>query len=275
MGGDLYLEGTTVIDACEFAVSGPKELRGIVMYSGANLTISNSNFLSQGGSGDPIITSVGFEVTLIRNRFVAHEGQMATTVFLGQDFAGVYPQQFRIVENLFYNDDPDQYGRQTALSFSGPDLDVEISGNTFVGCGIYGDFAGHPLKCQHNIFYKSAVVLHAPGSHLTCNCVSDSSYWRPNPSVTWSDMVFHDPIFCGPEAGDFHISREGPCAEGHSPGACGTIGLYEPACDLNPVEERSWGSIKARFLRKLGDRAAVDSVAAGGGSRRPWSPPRK
>ena len=57
-----------------------------------------------------------------------------------------------------------------------------------------------------------------------------------------------DPLFCGPESGDFTIQLDSPCAPGNHPdgAACGTIGALPAACGT-PTEPTTWGAIKSMY----------------------------
>jgi hypothetical protein len=57
-----------------------------------------------------------------------------------------------------------------------------------------------------------------------------------------------DPLFCDPEAGDFHIQSDSPCAP---PGAtdCGLVGALPVGCGPVWVERESWARIKTRYRR--------------------------
>ncbi len=252
MGGDLLLNGGITIDHCAFDVASEAQERGVCIWSRAHdLTITDSDFRSTGGT-DESITSWGTNVSLLRNRFIATGGRLATNVTLSTDAAGIYHQSFRISENLFWNEGPDEAGWQTSVTMGGPNVHIQMDHNDFVGCGISCYFDGDPLECHHNIFYKSRFDNLVPPSVATCNCVSDSAYWQPSQysQLEYEDMVFADPIFCGPDTGNFYISIHSPCAPGNSPDGCGLIGLYPADCDITPVQETSWGRIKARFLAR-------------------------
>lgn len=55
-----------------------------------------------------------------------------------------------------------------------------------------------------------------------------------------------DPLLCDPEAGDFHLRDDSPCAPDQSPW-CGQIGAWEVSCGATPAVATRWGAIKARF----------------------------
>jgi hypothetical protein len=254
MGGDLVvLSGRVTIDHCLFEIAAEADERGVCMWSWSSpLTITDSEFRSSESADGASIVSLGLNVSLLRNRFMATNGRLATSITLSQDFVGVFHQEFRISENLFWNSNPDESGWQTAFELGGPDVHIQLDHNDFIGCGVSCEFDGDPLVCDHNIFYKSRFEHLVPPSVATCNCVSDSTYWQPHQysHLEYEDMVFGDPMFCRVDTGDFGLSSHSPCAAEQSPAGCGLIGLFGIACDATPVRETSWGRLKARYLRK-------------------------
>lgn len=250
MGGDLLLAtGQVTIDQCSFDVAPEATERGVCIWSWADLVVTDCEFRSSQAANDASIVSLGAHISLLRNRFIATNGRLATTIHLSEDAGGIIDQEFRISENLFWNANPDEAGWHTALDLGGADVRVQMDHNTFAGCGVSCYIDGPPLECHHNIFYKSRFNHRVPRSVATCNCVSDSVYWQPHQysQLECRDMVFADPLFCSPDTGDFHISNHSLCAPEHSPNGCGLIGLFAAECDLVPVRESSWGQIKARF----------------------------
>ena len=60
------------------------------------------------------------------------------------------------------------------------------------------------------------------------------------------DNLFADPLFCDPDAGDFTLHSNSPCAP---PGAtgCGRIGALPVGCGPVVVKPWSWGKIKGAY----------------------------
>ncbi len=59
-----------------------------------------------------------------------------------------------------------------------------------------------------------------------------------------------DPQFCGVAgSGNFYLQADSPCAPGNHPDGygCGLIGAYAVNCGSVPVEQKSWGQIKALY----------------------------
>lgn len=66
-----------------------------------------------------------------------------------------------------------------------------------------------------------------------------------------SGNISEDPLFCDPEAGDYTLASESPCAPANS-GGCGRIGALDVGCVFTGVaagsgEPASWGAIKRLF----------------------------
>jgi len=60
--------------------------------------------------------------------------------------------------------------------------------------------------------------------------------------------ISEDPLFCGDENPDapYALHTGSPCAPEHNP-ACGLVGAWDIACGATPVEETSWGAVKALY----------------------------
>ena len=70
------------------------------------------------------------------------------------------------------------------------------------------------------------------------DCIADQAGMNGNFSA--------DPLFCDPEAGDFTLRANSPCAP---PGAtgCGLVGALPVGCGPVSVVEETWAGIKARY----------------------------
>jgi len=55
--------------------------------------------------------------------------------------------------------------------------------------------------------------------------------------------ICENPLFCHPSQGDYFLDYLSPCIIA----ACGLIGCLPPACGTIPVEETTWGGIKAKY----------------------------
>jgi hypothetical protein len=55
-----------------------------------------------------------------------------------------------------------------------------------------------------------------------------------------------DPLFCGLGAGDLRLESGSPCAPDANP-ECGLIGALPVGCGSTPVQESTWGGVKAMF----------------------------
>ena len=65
--------------------------------------------------------------------------------------------------------------------------------------------------------------------------------------------ISEDPLFCDPEANDFTIAENSPCAPGNSPAGCDLIGALPVGCTATTavpeiaLRETTWGAVKASF----------------------------
>ncbi|MCK4414974.1 MAG: right-handed parallel beta-helix repeat-containing protein [Candidatus Eisenbacteria sp.] len=55
-----------------------------------------------------------------------------------------------------------------------------------------------------------------------------------------------DPLFCGSSQGDYALHSDSPCAADNNP-ECGQIGALGIGCAGSPIEDRTWGGLKALF----------------------------
>ncbi|MCK4415324.1 MAG: hypothetical protein KAY32_17455 [Candidatus Eisenbacteria sp.] len=58
--------------------------------------------------------------------------------------------------------------------------------------------------------------------------------------------IWADPLFCDREGGDFRLELGSPCAPEANPD-CGVIGALPVGCGPNPIDDRTWGGLKALF----------------------------
>lgn len=60
--------------------------------------------------------------------------------------------------------------------------------------------------------------------------------------------ISENPLFCGPEIGDFTLQECSPCAPFSPPNPeCDLIGDWPVGCGGTPIQSASWGQIKAMF----------------------------
>ena len=59
--------------------------------------------------------------------------------------------------------------------------------------------------------------------------------------------ISEDPLFCDPDAGDFHLHCTSPCAPAQQPD-CGLIGALGVGCGATATVPTTWGAIKSIFL---------------------------
>jgi len=129
------------------------------------------------------------------------------------------------------------------LSSAGGSNFVYVENNTMVGnvgFGIVGSLNG---IFQNNIVWDRALNVDA-FVVVRCNDFLDLSDTR------WFGINFQaDPQFCGAAADNYFLQGDSPCAAGQSPlGAqCGLIGALPVGCSTTPVENKTWGAIKALY----------------------------
>jgi hypothetical protein len=97
-----------------------------------------------------------------------------------------------------------------------------IRSNIVMGFSVIA--SGDQLLITHNDF-AGGLVLDAPAAQVEAN-------------------ISEDPWFCGAPAGDYTVHESSPCNGAAHDGS--VIGAFPVGCYV-PVEQLSWGRLKARF----------------------------
>lgn len=114
----------------------------------------------------------------------------------------------------------------------------------------------------HNVFAFNSpyAIWDIPVSHCGCN-----AYWQNERGdgstgcveTEGYDNFEVDPLFCDPEGGNYRLMENSPLAgpfDDPDHAQCeGPIGAFGPGCKPTPVVSTSWGSIKARYSRFVGE----------------------
>ncbi|MEZ5063231.1 MAG: right-handed parallel beta-helix repeat-containing protein [bacterium] len=136
-----------------------------------------------------------------------------------------------------------------------PGLSV-IRNNTFVGChspvfpaSAFG-VSSSVVEFSNNIVAGStgSAALHNVGGTITGGC---NDYWNNEEGdfEAWTPLptdLSADPLFCDPEAHDFRLHSNSPCAPDQNP-TCGQVGAWSVACGSVSIEPLSWGRIKGAY----------------------------
>jgi hypothetical protein len=134
------------------------------------------------------------------------------------------------VQCTFYGNTADAAAAINSNATHTPSIDhtliVDSSPGTTIDC--YGAFPPRLTCCD----------LYGNAGGDWVGCVADQYGVDGNISA--------DPLFCHPETGDFTLHADSPCAPEGNP-ECGLIGAWPVGCSATPVEEATWGSIKAMF----------------------------
>ena len=145
------------------------------------------------------------------------------------------------------------------------DVSIECS-PTFVNCTLWGNSCTYTgviacyelclLRIENSIisFSQQGEAISCSDSEVTLHCCDVYG----NAGGDWigclagqfgvNGNICEDPLFCGDENPDapYTLHDDSTCAPDHNP-ACGLIGAWDIGCGLTPVEEVSWGSMKAMF----------------------------
>jgi hypothetical protein len=110
--------------------------------------------------------------------------------------------------------------------------------------------AGSGTEITANVFGAEAdafaVTWYTGVGVHSCNVFWDNAAGAMNGAPLDDTETMAHPLFCDPEAGDFHLRPDSPCLPDNS-GGCGLIGAFGQGCGPVSLEVRSWGSIKAGY----------------------------
>jgi hypothetical protein len=143
------------------------------------------------------------------------------------------------------------------------DYRVDVRGNTLSGNEYWSGAGttGFSLDIDHGFYFDANIIEGCIGPGVAVMIWGDHPWNRCN--VFWDNEGEHygnyiphatdqiaDPMFCNPEALDFTVHSDSPCAEGNTPD-CGQIGAWGVGCGGTAVppnsEPMSWGRVKERY----------------------------
>jgi hypothetical protein len=156
-----------------------------------------------------------------------------------------YFLEFR--ENLVWNNGEAPSEDDWRIGLAWNTCTVEMENNTFIGSPVLLQSQHGWIDCIGNIFNGSRVFFAGDGGDIHCNNFWPDFFETGSGDYESGGNLFIDPLFCDPETGDFTIAYESPCSPLNSPGECGLIGLFDPACHLSATKWTTWGRIKARY----------------------------
>ena len=158
------------------------------------------------------------------------------------------------------------FGDEGAISASSC-YDVAVSECVFVhneiGIAVYADYGN--IRIRYNTFFGNwtAIDNQRAGGHCVENIIWDRAYGLDGLGVVCNDILdldgispfwrqgnfSLDPQFCGVD--DYRIMASSPCAPGNVPlsNPCGFIGALPVGCAPTPVQERTWGGVKALYWK--------------------------
>ena len=145
------------------------------------------------------------------------------------------------------------------------EISIECS-PSFVNCTLWGNSCTYTgiIACYELCFLgieNSIISFSQQGEAISCSDSEATLYCCDiygNAGGDWvgyvSDQygvngnICEDPLFCWDENPDapYTLHDGSPCAPEYNP-ACGLIGAWGVACAVTPVEELSWGLVKAMF----------------------------
>ncbi|MEZ5064803.1 MAG: right-handed parallel beta-helix repeat-containing protein [bacterium] len=135
---------------------------------------------------------------------------------------------------------------------------VHITDNTLYGNEVVSGRSGFGILTEVPAeFSRNIVVGSGGGAAVYVNPVTEQPYggcnvFWDNPGGNFENYapkptdLQADPLFCNPDANDFHVAEQSPCAPGGIP-SCGQIGAWPVGCGLVSIEAASWGRIKSLY----------------------------
>ena len=165
-----------------------------------------------------------------------------------------------LIENCTFAGNTAPDGGAAIVRYSSPTIrQCTIFGNEGISAsGIYAD-------ASSDLTIENAVIAGGlSGPALACNTGASVTLTccdiYDNEGGNWDDCISDqaginsnfsaDPLFCDPDADEFSLHSDSPCAPGNHPdgAACGLIGALEVGCgSTTAVETMSWGGIKSLF----------------------------
>ncbi|HYW68955.1 MAG TPA: hypothetical protein VE960_05065, partial [bacterium] len=125
-----------------------------------------------------------------------------------------------------------------------------VGGSSPTGSGV---FSGPP---QGNMVMSNCIVAFGNGPAMTCDpggapgvarCCFYGNSGGDTPCVSYSDILYENPWFCGLPMDDLTVNEVSVCLPENNPWG-EQIGAFGEGCTgAVPVEQASWGSIKAMY----------------------------
>ncbi len=259
VGGGLVMSGASpTIENCRFVECASTAYTwgggGVACLSSSNPTFRDVEFSGcTGYYGGALLSNGGSMPTLENVRFMNNVAVERG----GGAYLELPSAPFDITGCVFFgNEVTEGTGLGGGLCLYGASPD--ISGTTFamnaaVTGGCIALLTTSSPNIENSILALSEVgdALHAFGSNpapVTTQCCVFGNAGGDTLPGTHSDCSFDDPLFCDVFTADLHLCANSPCAPGVNPWSV-IVGAYDVGCaDCgSPVEERSWGAIKALY----------------------------
>lgn len=246
-GGGLRCSGASVeIHGCTFKANEAGLGGGVMLRDGSTASVDNTEFL------DNVATySGGFRNedswALIENSTFSRNLATWSGGGLGSGRSGAV--------TLRYCSFIDNTSHYRGAGFAcGTAADVKyctfVGGVSMSGCGI---FAGPP---QGNMVMTNCIVAFGDGPAMTCEpggaptvtrCCFFGNTGGDTPCTTYGDILHENPWFCDLPLENLTLNRVSMCLPENNPWGQ-QIGAFGEGCTgAVPVEQTSWGSIKAMY----------------------------
>lgn len=259
-----------VIEDCEFYVNEATHGGGafVVLSKLTGCTFA-LNRATAGGGAWALLSDIG-DCSFTGNSGAAGGGMAATTCavfrtavkgnFAAEDGGGIYwgGRSNTIRDCILIDNSALRGGAMAGLRTDGKASGCTIANNVAqIGSGIYLDSLEPATWILENVIISGGSTGEAIRCDRLANAVISCSDVFGNSGGDWVGCIASyagidgniaaDPRFCDPEAEDWQICEESPCAPDQA-GDCGLIGALDVGCACPiAVEPATWGRIKANY----------------------------
>jgi len=263
-GGAVYAIGSDpIFRNCEFLGNLAREGGGGVCVENSAIRVRFCNFqdndCESGGLGGGICivdSPVGRQTPFIQ--YTGFSGCGVETFGGGIYCKNVTPE---IVRCLFQDNSALFGGGAVCCDGASPSItnctivrSSSFGGGSGIYCGqVYGATASSPAITNTIVAFGMGMVpgiaCGAPGDNPTItHCVSFGNAGGDDLCGDHHDNIIYDPLFCDMAMDNFYLCEDSQCLPANNPWGELIGALYDdcPPCD-DPVEDATWGSIKAMY----------------------------
>jgi hypothetical protein len=226
-GGAIWcVDSSPTISNCVFEANYAEHGGAMLLWSSA-ATITDclfrQNVALRNGAG--IYITTGSDVLVERVTFVANEA------WLNGAALAVNAASATLRNGTLYGNQCD--GANGIWVINGGTVTIENSILSFAA-------SGFPVICDGGTVSVSCTDVYGNAMGDWVDCLA--------PFFGQNGNIHADPLFCDPEAGNFRLRTDSPCAPGTPPNPeCDLIGAWPVGCGPTAVVPMTWGRIKVQY----------------------------